>query len=250
MQRTLILFLISLVLVACGKKGPLVPPEALVPAAITDLAVAQQGEYFQLSWSGPARLAGGGRLTDLAGFELFRREVLPAAEDCEQCPSAYSLLRAVDLEYLRDAERLGSRFFVHDNGVATGKTYQYKIISREKDGTPSRGSNKVRRQKVPPPLPPVLQAISSPTGINLEFVAIPAEGGTIIGYNIYRSRNSETLSSLPLNEQPVAGNTYEDLRVQRGSGYRYIARTVARIAGETVESGPSNEVIGSLTEPE
>lgn len=252
MRNVTLTLMLVMVLVAlgCGKKGPLVPPEALVPAAVTDLAVAQKGEYFQISWSGPTREAGGGRLTDLAGFELFRREVLPPADDCEQCPTAYSLLRTVDLEYLRDAERLGNRFFIHDNGVATGKTYQYKIISRKKDHTPSPESNKARLKKVQPPLPPVLQAVSGPTGITLEFVAIPPEAGSITGYNIYRSRNDEPLPSLPLTDQPITGNTYEDQRVRRGSSYRYIVRTVARIAGEAVESAPSNEVIGSLTEPE
>ncbi|WP_243372089.1 lipoprotein [Geotalea sp. SG265] len=239
---------IFFLLAGCGKKGPLVPPEALVPAAVNNLAVAQKGEYFQLSWSAPTKEMGGKRLADLAGFELFRRQVLPPGEDCEQCPSAYLLLKTVDLEYLQGVERVGNLLITNDNGVDTGRTYQYKVISRKKDGTPSPESNKVRRRKVQPPQPPVVRAVSQATGIILAIT--PPQETTIVGYNIYRSRQGESLVPLPINDKPVTGTSFEDLRVQRGVTYRYTVRTVATVAGEAVESLPSNEVAGALTEPE
>lgn len=250
MRKILFLLIIVFFIAACGKKGPLVPPEALVPAAVSDLAVAQKGEYFQLSWLEPAREVGGGRLTDLAGFELLRREVLPPAEDCEQCPSAYRLLKTVDLEYLRDAVRLGTLLITNDNGVEIGKTYQYKVVSRKKDGTRSPESNKVRREKIFPPQPPVIKATSQATAIVID-IAPPVDVSKVIGYNVYRSSQGESLPVLPLNDKPITGTTFEDLRVQRGVTYRYWVRTVAAVDGAAVvESNLSNEVGGALTEPD
>jgi predicted small lipoprotein YifL len=249
MHRFSFLFLLFLLL-GCGKKGPLVPPEALVPAAVTDLAVAQKGDYFQLSWSAPTKEMGGSRLADLAGFELFRRQVLPPGEDCEQCPNAYQLLKKVDIEYLQGADRVGNVLLTNDNGVDAGRTYQYKVISLKKDGTPSPDSNKARRQKVQPPQPPVVKAVSQATGIVLAITPPQGDPTAIVGYNIYRSRQGEPLVPLPLNDKPITGTTFEDLRVQRGVTYRYTARAIAGAAGETLESNPSNEVTGALTEPE
>lgn len=251
MQRILCIVCITLLLAGCGKKGALIPPEALAPAAVSDLKLAQKGEFFQLSWSRPAKEEGGGPLRDLAGFQILKREVLPPAEDCEECPTAYRLLKGVDLEYLQDVRRFGDLFILNDSDVSLGKSYQYKTVAVKKDGTPSRESNRARRTKVEPPLPPVLQAASTPTGINLEFVAIPSpEGSVIQGYNIYRWRAGEALPVNPINDKPVAGNTFEDLHLSRGTLYTYAVRTVASVAGESVESVPSNEVNGALTDPD
>ena len=250
-MKKLFVLLLLVILAGCGRKGPLIPPEALVPAAISDLKVAQQGELFQISWSRPAKEEGGGPLRDLAGFQLFKREVLPPAEDCEECPTAYRLLKAVDLDYLQEVRRFGDLFLFSDAELRQGKTYQYKAVSLKRDGTPSRASNTARRKKVEPPLPPVLQANSTPTGIVLEFVAIPfPEGGVIQGYNIYRRRQGEAMPLRPLTAAPVSGNTYEDLHPERGTAYSYAVRTVALVDGEIVESVTSNEMDGALTEPD
>jgi predicted small lipoprotein YifL len=247
----MVLLVLALLLTGCGRKGPLIPPEALVPAAISDLKVAQQGELFQISWTRPAKEEGGGPLRDLAGFRLFKREVLPAAEDCEECPSAYRLLKAVDPEYLQEVRRSGDLFLFSDAELRQGKTYQYKAVSLKKDGTMSRESNKARRKKVEPPLPPVLQAKSTPTGVLLEFVAIPfPEDGVIQGYNIYRRPQGEVMPLRPLNAAPVSGNTFEDLHPERGTVYSYAVRTVALVDGEGVESISSNETEGALTAPD
>jgi predicted small lipoprotein YifL len=251
MLRTICIVSLALLFTGCGRKGPLIPPEALVPAAISDLKVAQQGELFQISWSRPAREEGGGPLRDLAGFRLFKREVLPPAEDCEECPTAYRLLKAVDLDYLQEVRRSGDLFLFSDAELRQGKTYQYKAVSLNKDGTMSRASNKARRKKVEPPLPPVLQTNSTPTGVLLEFVAIPyPEGSVIMGYNIYRRRQGEPVPRRPLNAAPVSANTYEDLHPERGMVYNYAVRTVALVDGESVESISSNEMAGALTDPD
>lgn len=249
MRRLILCIILSAVLAGCGKKGALVPPEALVPAAVTDLRLAQKGEYFQLSWSRPDKEESGRRLTGLAGFELLRREVLPAGQQCDACP--FALLKSIDLDYPQEVRRYGDLLLFNDNQVSRGTSYQYKVLSRKKDGSLSRDSNQVRRQKVEPPLPPVLQATSQSAGITLDIAAptLPP-GAVLVGFNIYRWRAGEPVPPFPLNDRPLTGSSFEDLRLKRGETYIYGVCTVARVAGEEVESQLSSQVTGALTEPD
>jgi predicted small lipoprotein YifL len=235
----------------CGRKGPLMSPESLAPAAVTDLRVEQKGAQFQVSWPRPAAEEGGRALKDLAGFQLFKREVLPPAEDCENCPTAYRLAQSVDLEYLQGIVVAGGRYLFSDGDLAEGKTYRYKVLSLKKDGTVSRASNRAGRKKVAPPSPPVLKAASSLSEVLLEWGGVsPPTGGSIAGYNVYRKESGETVYLAPLNSAPVKDATFADRGIEWGKRYDYAVRTVAAVDGETVESVPSNEVRAGLTEPE
>jgi predicted small lipoprotein YifL len=232
----------------CGKKGPLVPPEALAPAPVADLALAQKGSRFQVSWSAPSREEGGAQLKDLAGFLLFRRVVLPPAEDCEECPTAYRELQRIDLDYLKAVRRIGNRFIYDDYDLARGKTYQYKLRSFMSDGTESKDSNKARRSVLAPPPVPTVEALSGPNSVVLAFASPPPDDGAFAGYRIYRSRIGEPIPSAPLNATPVTAMSYEDKDVVIGSRYSYTVTSLATAKGETAESLPSNRVEGGLTE--
>ena len=239
-------------LAGCGRKGALVPPEALVPAQVSDLAVAQKGGRFQVSWTAPSKEEGGAPLRDLAGFLLFRRVLLPPAEDCEQCPGAYSQLARVELDYPQGARRTGNRFLIDDADLIKGKSYGYKLRSFTTKGAQSKDSNLARRSAVTPPLPPVLEALSSGSSVVLAFVALPPEEGAPIGYNIYRSASAEAAAEptaaplAPLNAAPVAGPTFEDKNLLVGVRYSYTVTSLASVNGETVESAPSNTAQGAI----
>ena len=250
MQRVLLIAVLALVIAGCGRKGPLVPPEAMVPAAIADLRVEQQGERVIVSWTQPGREEAGGPLKDLAGFRVFRREVLPPGEDCEECPTAYRLIQTVDPEYLQHVVRVGNSYSFVDTGLEPGKTYQYKVVTFKADGSESKQSNLARRKKVAPPPPPVVQAASSPTGVVLRWEPVTvAKNSTLLGYQIYR-RKAGGAAALPVTGKPIQETSFEDMRLEHGVKYGYTVRTVAKVDGETVEGDPSNEVTGQLTEPE
>jgi len=54
-----------------------------------------------------------------------------------------------------------------------------------------------------------------------------------------------------LNSEPLAGNRFTDVGLERGTSYRYVVRTVARLpSGGRVEGGLSNEVEGRLKDDE
>ncbi len=250
MQRVLLIAMMVFVLTGCGRKGPLVPPEAMAPAPIADLRVEQQGESFVISWTQPGREEGGVPLKNLAGFRVFRREVLPPGEDCEECPTAYKLIRTVDPEYLQDVVRVGNSYTFVDTGLETGKSYQYKIVAFKADGSESKQSNLARRKKVVPPLPPVVHATSTSTGVILHWEPVAvAKDASLLGYRVYRKR-AGSAATQSLTVKPVQETSFEDLRLEGGETYDYTVRTVAKVDGETVESEPSATVSGRLTEPD
>lgn len=251
MNKICIMVCISLSLIGCGKTGPLLPPEALVPATITNLHLEQKGAQFLVSWPRPSTEVGGRSLKDLAGFRLYKREVLPSGEDCEECPTAYRMVKSVDLEYPEGIALAGNKYIFTDDDVAEGKTYRYKVLSYKKDGSISRPSNKAGRKKVAPPVPPVIKSSSSLDSVALTWTgAVPPAIGRIEGYNIYRKRKGETVYLYSLNSAPVKQSTFEDKQLEWGSRYDYVVRSVATVDGGTVESVPSNEVNGALGEPE
>lgn len=234
----------------CGKKGALIPPEALVPAPVGNLEVAQKGARLQVSWSAPGKQEGGAPLRDLAGFLLFRRLLLSPAEDCEECPTAYSQLARIDLDYPQGVRRVGSLFIYDDSEVKRGNRYQYKLRSFTTQAAQSRDSNRARHRFIAPPSAPVVEALSSPTGVVLAFVASAPAEGSLIGYNIYRSKTAGEVPLSPLNAAPLTGTTYEDKVLLAGVPYHYTVTSVAGLNGETFESAPSNSVAGSILLPE
>ena len=249
MKRLLATLICVALLAGCGKKGALIPPEALVPAAIGDLRVEQRGGEFRLSWSAPDRVEGGLPLRDLAGFRLARHEVLPPGEDCLSCPDSWRLLSAIDLDYLQGVRKSGNRYFFVDRELRPNTAYQYQVTSVNRPGAASKPSNRPTRKAVEPPLPPVLQALPTESGIHLEFVAIPLPGSEAAGYNIYRQRPGEAQPLAPINPQPITAVTYDDLQVETGVTYQYQVRTVVRVDGQPVESAPSNEATAVFVLP-
>jgi predicted small lipoprotein YifL len=246
---TAVVFLILTTLCGCGKRGALIAPEALVPAPVTNLTVIQQGDHFQVSWSAPTKEQGGAHLKDLAGFILFRRVLLPADQDCEECAGAYAERARIDLEYLQDTRRVGSLYLFDDRDLKKELSYQYKVRSFSADGAQSRDSNKAHRTAVTAPFPPVLEALSSNSGVVLAFVAIPPEEGKLVGYNIFRSKSGQPMPRTPLNPKPLNTNNYEDKEVQIGVQYDYTVTTVVVLPnGETADSAPSNEASGTMLE--
>jgi predicted small lipoprotein YifL len=237
-------------LAGCGRKGPLVPPESFVPAPVSTLAVEQKDDAFYISWPAPDKDEGGRPLKDLAGFRVYRRPVLPPGEDCEECPTAYTLIRTVDLEYPQDVRSYDGRYVLADRGLTSGATYQYKVVSFKRDGSESGASNRVRRTMVMAPPAPRLTASSSATGVVLQWEPAPPSTGEPVGANIYRRRGDDPASLVLLTPSPVTGTSYEDQRLERGVTYGYTVRQVIAVDGQLVEGAASNTVRGALAEPE
>ena len=122
------------VLAACGRKGPVKPPEYTRPAPIEDLSAKNEGDAILLTWKRPDTYADQSRMTDLGEFRL-ERATGGAGEF-----ATIAVLPVTDRERFRQIKR----FRFADRGVAEGESYRYRVVSSTVDGYASAPSNTVQ----------------------------------------------------------------------------------------------------------
>jgi predicted small lipoprotein YifL len=253
MRKLVCLLFMTCAVSACGKKGPLIYPDMLVPAAPSSVAARQSGDAVKLSFVLPAKDLAGRNLTGLAVVSILKLdEPAGVAPVCNSCTTDYALFRKLNLDLLPpDAQRYGNLLVVLDGKIQAGRSHAYRVSVTTKGGQEGALSVTASVAPVAAPFPPVLQAISHPTEIQLEFVGLPPTEGAIAGYNVYRTLKGEPFPLLPLNEVPLVGPRYVDAGLERGTAYSYGIRTVIRLlSGGVVESLLSNEAEGMLKDDE
>jgi len=253
MRRLSLLLVIALLTTACGKKGALIYPDMLVPAAPTAVTVRQVGPSMKLVFTLPGVDKAGQNLTDLTGVKVLRHESVPGQElDCSTCATDFQIFKTMYVDHMdSSARRYGRLIVFFDSDVRIGREYAYKVLSFTKDNVDGEASKPVLEVLVQAPLPPVLQALSAPTEIKLEFVGLPPLEGALVGFNLYRSVKGEELPFVALNNAPLTGNSYIDTGLERGVTYVYAARVVVRTSkGDLVESVLSNEAEAALRDDE
>ncbi|MBI2354175.1 MAG: fibronectin type III domain-containing protein [Deltaproteobacteria bacterium] len=253
MRRLSLLLVIPLLLAACGKKGPLIYPDMLVPEAPSAVTVRQAGVGMRLSFVLPRKDLAEQSLTDLAGVRILKRESMPSPpQDCPACTDSFRLFRTLYVD-VQDGSvrRYGSLMVLLDSDVRAAGVYTYRVVPFTKKGVDGAASAPVTATMVPPPIPPVLHIFPSPTDIRLEFVGLLPVIGSLVGYDLYRAVKGEDLPFLPLNKAPLSGSSFTDSGLNRGVTYSYAARLIVRMpTGELVESILSNQVEGALREDE
>lgn len=253
-MRTLFgLLFFAISITACGKKGPLFYPDMLVPAAPSAVTALQSGKSIKLSFELPSRDLAGRNFAGLTGVKILKRD-MPAGQNpgCSACMDDYSLFRTFNLDLLPpDIQRYGRLLMLQDNDVLVGRSYTYRVSALAKDNQAGAFSAPVSAVMVAAVVPPVLQVISQPTEILLEFAGLPPAEGVLVGYNVYRALKGENLPYQPLNREPLADNRYADVGLERRTSYVYGVRSVVRLSsGDRVESSLSNEAVGRLKDDE
>lgn len=244
-----LLILSLLLLAACGKKGPLIPPDLPPPPPVSALRVDQHGENFRISWTAMTPEAGKEPATAIAGFRIYRRDIRSPDDECADCGAEDLLIRTVDSDYLQDVVKVGNFYAVTDGDVRTGKTYQYRVTAFSRNEITFSESTRVKRKKVPPPPAPVVRLGEVAAGLLLEWQPVSTTTGTVTGYAVYRLRPGERHAVGHLGRVAAVEPHYEDLRMEPDTMYRYQVRSIALVDGETVESEPSPEVSGKLVLP-
>ncbi|MDU0457169.1 MAG: hypothetical protein RW306_00430 [Geobacteraceae bacterium] len=244
---------VTLAVTACGKKGALVYPDMLVPAAPPALSAMQSGAGVKIQFVLPSYDRAGNRLNNLSGLKINKRLSDASPEQkCRSCMEDYRLFRKLYLDLLPDGtERSGNRMVVLDGDVSDGKFYSYFVVPFTKDGVDGAPSPQVTVQVAQAVLPPILHAESHPTEIKLEFVSLPPLEGVAVGYNLYRTMQKNGFSHMPVNREPLTGKEYVDSGLARGTSYRYLVRSVVRLpSGAMIEGHVSNEVEAMLKDDE
>jgi hypothetical protein len=234
---------------ACGRRGQLISPDALVPAAVQNMQVRQQGDAFRITWQAPGKEVSGRPLRDLAGFRLLRRTVDDGS--CASCPDSWKLLSEIDLDLPESGTKIGSTYLYRDRDKRPGDAVQYRLQAFSRSGGVSPVETSPPRRMLPAVSAPAITATAMPTSILLSFRFTPPAGAKLVGYNLYRRSGTDAPALLPVNREPIAEPSWEDQQVQFGQTYRYAATAVVAVSGETVETVISDEqeLVFSLPEP-
>jgi predicted small lipoprotein YifL len=253
MRNLACLLFVAIAITACGKKGPLIYPDMLLPAAPSGVTAQQYGNSIKLSFVLPSKDQAGRNFTGLTAVNILKRDE-PAGQSpgCSACTPDFSLFRKLNLDLLPPGtQRYGSLLMLLDGDVQVGRTYTYRVSTVANDNQEGALSAQVAAVMKMAPLSPVLQVTSQPTEIQLKFDGLPPSEGTIAGYNIYRTMKGEVFPLRPLNNELISGVRFKDVGLERGAIYVYGVRTVVRLpSGGRVESGLSNEVEGKLKDDE
>jgi hypothetical protein len=140
MKRLVIaVFLVAIIGSGCGKKGDPRAPELTAPEPINDLTARQDQAGMILTWNRPGRYVGGGEVTDLTSFVIFRKEI---SASCRDCPVPYRPLTTV---YVEDREKFvkQKQYRYIDSEVQANGIYRYRVSSQLRDGTLSAPSNEI-----------------------------------------------------------------------------------------------------------
>ncbi|MFQ5841730.1 MAG: hypothetical protein ACE5I8_04765 [Thermodesulfobacteriota bacterium] len=221
----------------CGRKGPPVSLDRIVPKVVTDLEASVREGRVILQWSLPKENTDGSKLVDLQGFKVLRGSF--EGQECKRCPERLAPIAEVDLASGKRYVIGINRVFWVDKGLRAGRTYEYRVLAFNRRGHFSQGSNKVEvLWDVLPPPPKPLRAVAGDGGVELKWA--PVEEA--VGYNLYRSEGEKDFPLQPLNLNPIEDTHYRDNRVVNDRDYRYAVRSVSK-AGETLIEGKGSTPI-------
>lgn len=228
---------------ACGKKGPVRPQLASLPAAPTELAVDQQGDDFLLSWRIPEKNQDGAPAEDLSGFHVYRL-VYSAADGCPTCRDPEELVAAIEMVHPDPAVRIGKRLFWRDTAVAPGTGHAYLVVPFTVGDHQGTGAGTHRNWQTPPPAPGGLRAEAGDRQVSLNWTppsALP-EGQLLLGYNLYRRSANSAFPPVALNAEPLREPRLTDFAGEAGREAVYRVTTLVRSGELLLESTPSDEV--------
>ena len=245
----LLIALLVTLLTACGKKGPPLPPESLVPEQIGDFTAQGKTEGLVLSWDIPPKNNDGTPLNDLAGFKLYQKK---SGEGCNTCPSEFPIYADIDIEapdYAANAIIQGNRLIFTLPKMEAGLSYSFKVAPYNKSGYFGEFSKVITLTWTAPLAPPVgLKGLASDRSVTLSWqpsTAKTSEGSTgegFAGYLVYRADAPGAYPKSPLSSVPLETESYTDLGLENDKPYYYVVKSVTK-DGQTLTEGASSEEI-------
>lgn len=238
----------------CGKRRPPLPPIERVQQRTELLSGVQRGNQVILSWPAPRRNASDVSVQSIRRIDVYRLAEKPGAPlglTEEEFATRSTLVGSVTYDEIKSgAEVLSYTDTLELAGEPARLRYAIRYVNAA--GQRAAFSNFLLLE----PAARIAQAptiITTDKEVSEEAVTItwqpPAaniDGSTpvnLLGYNVYRSAESETESTQPLNDQPISGTQYQDRKFKFGDTYRYVVRAVSLgTEGGQVESLNSNSI--------
>lgn len=239
------LLLAAALIAGCGRKAALIPPQQLVPVAISDLRYELAGDRVRLVWTSPVKMESGEALDGIEAFEILRAEI-PAEDYCEGCPVRFD--RLVKLDGMTLPADLEPRTVSYEEtDLRAGYRYIYMVRSRAGWWYPSKDSNIVSfAWRLPPMAPGNLRLTAGDRQLSLSWepVAFDTDGkplGAVPMYQVYRK--SGDAGYAPLGE-PLQEVEFVDTGLKNSITYMYRVQTVVEHADSQQRSEFSREAEG------
>jgi len=241
-RLALILIASISVLSGCGFKDKPLPPEQVIPRAITDLRYQLSDKGVTLLWSYPTTTVTGGDITEISEFEL-QRAVIPMDDYCKSCPIPFGQAIKLPGGQVPDKGRKTGSY----EGVLLrpGNMYFFKIRSVAGWWATSKDSNIVSfLWNIPARAPEGVTARAADGSIQLHWrpVTNHRDGSSLseaVRYQVYRSMGGAAFKKIG---EPVEGTTFVDKSPINGRKYLYKVQAISVYAQATVGGGMSKAV--------
>ena len=250
----LLLAVVVLSALGCGKRRPPLPPVERVQQRTELLSGAQQGNEVILSWPAPQRNAPDSSVQSIRRIDVYRLAEKPGASLAlteDEFAARATLVGSVTYDQIKTA---GDTLTYHDPLELGGQPTRLRYAIRYVNASGQRAAFSNFLTIEPAARIAQAPALQAPAKITEDAITIswtpPAaniDGSTpvnLLGYNVYRTDNSQTEpSQTPLNSALVSGTSYVDQHFKSGNDYRYFVRAVSLgTGGAQVESLNSNAV--------
>ena len=240
MKLKTILMLLGLILlaaIACGKKAPPVPWESIIPKRIVDMTATPREGRLLLEWTSPKENTDKSVLVDLEKFLVLRSEGILIADECRGCGEKPKVIYEMKVDGRGDEK--GKKITIFFEDLEPRKVFVYQVVSVNRRGHPSSPSNPVSVYWDFPPREPT-KVLGEQGDKRVDLSWEPVEGAT--GYNIYRRGKEEPFPLRPLNREPLTVTQYADLNVENEKEYIYSIRAVRRVVKTDMEGRGSQEI--------
>jgi hypothetical protein len=232
--------LVTMVFSGCGYKTMPVPPQEIVPAAITDLRYELDERGVTLNWTYPNRTVRGEELSEITDFDLYRA-VVPADSYCETCPIPFGEPIRIPGGVVPGSKPKSAAYT--STLLRPDHIFFFMVRSRAGWWAESEDSNVVSfLWNIPSAAPQQLAAQTAGNGISLSWLPVTTHpDGSIIRepvkYQVYRGTGGPFAPLAGLQDKAA----YVDTQVEAGRNYQYKVQAVT-----IYEKG---QVGGGVTEP-
>ena len=254
MRRCLILVGALLVLAACGRPGPPLPPERVSPQPATDLSAVVLDRAVELGWTMPARRADNVRLRDLIAMHVFRAEDDGAGDPKPALVSkgrvaGYAEVATVRMIDPAPAVIGAGRVTLVDRAALTpGRRYTYVVLAEDARGHVSPPSSRLSVALIASPLAPTdVRAVPGDREVRVEWRPPTRlqDGASLdeaaLDYEILRGAGPDT--PIAVVAATASGATsYVDRSLDNERPYTYTVRALRTARGSVARSDPSAAV--------